>query len=89
MKFIYKVLIVLFTLTAYQTYAQDDMFKKDRKRVWRKWRSNRQSYNPYLDKKAKNKPSAKIARSSKKDDRKINRAVRKQKKKLKKKNPHH
>jgi hypothetical protein len=66
-KFIYRILLILFTLTSYQAAAQDDMFRKDRKRTWRRWRKNKQSYNPYLDRKAKNKPSALIAKGNRKE----------------------
>jgi len=85
MKFIFKILLVLFTLTVYHSPAQDDVFRKDRKKGWRKWRKNKQSYNPYLDKKARNKPSAKLARQNKKDLKRKNRAVKKQKRRISKK----
>lgn len=87
MKFVYSILLMLFTLSAYQAPAQDDSFRKDRNRIWRKWNKKKQSYNPYLDKKAKNKPSAKLARQNKKDLKRKNRAVKKQKKRLSKKHP--
>lgn len=87
MKLVYQILLVLFTFTTAHTYAQEDMFRKERKRTWRKWRKNRQSYNPYLDKKAKNKPSAKLAKANKKDIRKKDKAVRKQKKRIQGKKP--
>jgi len=43
--------------------------KRERKRVWRKWRSNKDAYNPYLKKKGKDKPSARIATGNRKEDR--------------------
>lgn len=52
--------------------------RKERKKVWRKWKKNNQSYNPYLDKKAKNKPSAKLAREDKKELGRQKKAARKQ-----------
>lgn len=52
--------------------------RKERKKVWRKWSKNNQSYNPYLDKKAKNKPSAKQAREDKKELNRQKKAARKQ-----------
>lgn len=80
MKLVYRTLLFFFFLSVYpiQSYAQDDMFRKDRKRVWKKWRKNRQSYNPYLDRKAKNKPSAVIARGNKKEMKRQNRIAKKQ-----------
>lgn len=86
MKFIHKALLLFFFLSVYpvQSYAQDDMFRKDRKRVWKKWRKNRQSYNPYLDRKAKNKPSAVIARGNKKEMKRQNRIAKKQMKRSRK-----
>ena len=41
--------------------------KKERKKVWRGWNRKRDAYNPYLKKRAKNKPSAQMARSEKRD----------------------
>ena len=42
--------------------------KKERHKIWRKtFRKKRQSYNPYLDRKRKDKPSAQMARENKKD----------------------
>ena len=52
--------------------------KKERKRVWRKWRSNKGEYNPYLKKTAKKKPSAKMARSEKKEMRRQKKAFKKE-----------
>jgi len=84
MKFIFKLLLVLFTLTSYQTDAQDGM-GGTKKKTFRRHRKYKNSYNPYLEKKAKNKPSAQLAKSNKRDLRHKNRAIKKQKKMLKKK----
>jgi hypothetical protein len=89
MKLIFKVLFFLFLFTTYQSFAQDNKGRREHHRVWRKWRKNKQSYNPYLDKKAKHKPSAKIANGNKKDLKRKNRAIRKQKRALRKKSPKH
>jgi hypothetical protein len=78
MKLIFRILLVLFLVSAIPVHSQDDLFRKERKRTWRKWRKNKQSYNPYLDKKAKNKPSSIIARGNKKDMRRMNRSAKKQ-----------
>lgn len=52
--------------------------KKERKKIWRRWRKNREAYNPYLDRKAKNKPSARMARGDKKELRRQKRLAKKQ-----------
>jgi hypothetical protein len=53
-----------------QVLAQDNLYSnKSHKRIWKRWRSNRQSYNPYLEKKKRNKPSAILARENKKASR--------------------
>ena len=84
MKILLRLLLALFILSHNPVYSQDDMFRKDRKRTWRKWRKNKQSYNPYLDKKAKNKPSAMMARQNKKDMRRMNKSAKKQMRRSKK-----
>ena len=58
--------------------------KKERKRLWRRWRSDKDAYNPYLKKKGKDKPSARIAKGNKKEDRQMNRKARRQKRRAKK-----
>ncbi len=59
--------------------AQDNLYSsKSHKRVWKRWRSHRQSYNPYLEKKKKNKPSAILARENKKAAKRQERKARRQ-----------
>jgi hypothetical protein len=87
MKLFFKLLICFFILSTTQFEAQNDgMFKqkKERKRVWRRWRSKKTEYNPYLEKSAKNKPSARIAKGDKKELRRQKRAARKQMRRSKK-----
>lgn len=87
MKLFFKLLVFFFILSVNRVEAQnDEMFKqkKERKRVWRRWRSKREAYNPYLEKTGKNKPSARIARGDKKELRRQKRAARKQMRKNKK-----
>lgn len=86
--FIFISLLFLFLLPL---AAQDkEMFKqkRERKRVWRKWRSDKEAYNPYLKKKAKDKPSARIAKGNRKEmrqqKRKEKRQMRKSKRQIKK-----
>jgi hypothetical protein len=78
MKIILRLLLALFVLSNNPIYSQEDMFRKDRKRTSRKWKKSNQSYNPYLDKKAKNKPSAIMMRGDKKELRRQKRAAKKQ-----------
>lgn len=85
MKLFFRLLLVLFVYTNSPLCAQNDMFRKERKRTWRKWKKNKQSYNPYLDKKAKNKPSAIIARGDKRELKKQKRAAKKQMRRSRKK----
>ena len=87
MKLFFKLLICFFIFSSTQVEAQNnEMFKqkRERKRVWRKHRSNKEEYNPYLEKSAKNKPSARIAKGNKKDLRQQKRAAKKQMRKSKK-----
>lgn len=85
-RFIRIFIILFFFLSVQAFYAQQkEMFKqkKERKRLWRRWRSDRDAYNPYLKKKAKDKPSARIAKGNKKEDRQMNKEARRQKKRAK------
>lgn len=58
--------------------------KRSTRRVWRKWRKDKDAYNPYLKKKGKDKPSARIASGNKKDLRKQKRINKKQMRRSKK-----
>jgi hypothetical protein len=62
-------LLFLFCLSQPSPAQDNSMFrqKKERKKVWRGWNKKRDAYNPYLKKRAKNKPSAQMARSEKRD----------------------
>ncbi len=85
-----KILIFIFAFTfvSNEMHAQQsDMFKqkRERKRIWRKWRSNKGEYNPYLKKTAKKKPSAEGARSHKKEERRQKRAFKKELRKTRRK----
>ena len=53
----------------------------ERKKMWRKSKKrhkNREAYNPYLDKKQKNKPSSVAAREEKKGTKKMKRDFKRQ-----------
>lgn len=87
-KIILSVLFFLFIFSFNEVSSQNnDMFKqkRERKRVWRRHRTSKDAYNPYLNKKAKDKPSARINKGNKKEDRRQKRAFKKQLKKSKKK----
>jgi hypothetical protein len=77
---IITVLLIFFFFLPDKACAQNEMFKqkKERKKIWRRWRKNREAYNPYLDRKAKNKPSARMARGDKKELRRQKRLAKKQ-----------
>jgi hypothetical protein len=68
-KLIVRLLLILFLFNTGDFIAQGDMYrqKKERKKLWRRWRSHRESYNPYLEKRARNKPSAKMAREERRE----------------------
>jgi len=92
MKLFTKIVLIIFlSLFATEARSQNkEMFKqkKERKRIWRRWKPNREAYNPYLKKKAKDKPSARIAKGNKKDlrqqKRENKRQVRKNKRDIRK-----
>jgi len=90
MRLLVKILLLLFVFTVnidHLSAQQNEMFKqkKERKRIWRRWKKNREAYNPYVDAKAKNKPSARMARGDKKDLKRQKRMARKQLRRSKKK----
>lgn len=90
MKLVFRIIIFLFVLSFYPTEMeaqQNEMFKqkRERKRVWRRWRKNREAYNPYVDAKAKKKPSARMARGDRKELKHQKRMARKQLRRSKKK----
>ncbi len=85
---------IFLVLTGFGLQAQDqnDLMqgKHKTKRMWRRHggkreRNNKTAFNPYLKKKAKDKPSAKIAQGNKRDDRRQLRRAKRQKRRAKKK----
>lgn len=90
MKQFVRIFSFLLLLAFYpqDNYAQqDEMFKqkKERKRIWRRWRKNREAYNPYVKAKAKDKPSARMARGNRKELKRQKRMARRELRKNKKK----
>jgi hypothetical protein len=83
--------VLLFVLPVEVQAQNDDMFKqkRERKRLWRRWRGrerkNKTAFNPYLEKKAKDKPSARLAKGNKREIRQQKRMARRQMRKSKKK----
>ena len=60
----------------------------ERKKMWRKSKKrhkNREAFNPYLDKKKKDKPSEKLNKQNKREQRKQLKAAKKQKRRSMKK----
>jgi hypothetical protein len=89
MKFLAKIflLFLFISLQPCEIQAQqDDMFKqkKERKRMWRRWKPKREAYNPYVKAKAKKKPSARMAKGDKQEMRRQKKAAKKQMKRNKK-----
>ena len=78
----FLVLLLLWLPSA----AQDDMFseKRERHRVWKKWNRKRDAYNPYLDRKRKDRPSQQMARDNKREIKKQQRTGKKQMRRSKK-----
>ncbi|MFN5183670.1 MAG: hypothetical protein ACK5D5_11680 [Bacteroidota bacterium] len=70
---------------------QDQLINnKPKERKWNKWRKkkemkNGRAYNPYLEKKASEKPSAELNQQNKRAERLAKRAIRKEKRKLRRK----
>jgi hypothetical protein len=88
MRLRYKIFLLLFLFigTPYLEAQQPkEMFKqkRQRKRIWRRWRSDRDAYNPYLKKKAKDKPSARMAKGNRKEIRQQRRREKRQMRKAK------
>jgi ABC-type multidrug transport system fused ATPase/permease subunit len=79
MKLFSRLLLALFFIATVplSLSAQKDEYKKERKKIWRQWGKNKESYNPYLDKKEKNKPSVKTAKTEKKELKKQKKLARK------------
>ncbi len=80
MKLLLSVLLPLVLVFAVPAQAQSGMFKqkKERKKVWRRWSSHKDGYNPYLHKKNRNKPSAKLARENRREVKKQTRVAKRQ-----------
>jgi hypothetical protein len=86
-KWISYLLTALFAISSPADYAQNEgMFKqkKERKKLWRRWSRKRDAYNPYLSKKAKDKPSAQIAKSNNRDQKRQKRQFKRQLRRAKK-----
>lgn len=86
-KIILSVFVFLFMFSINASSQNNEMFKqkRERKKVWRKHRTSDDAYNPYLKKKAKNKPSARINKGNKQDERRQKRAFKREMKRNKKK----
>ncbi len=80
-KIVFSIFLLLFIFSFSQVSSQNnEMFKqkRERKKIWRKHRTSDDAYNPYLKKKAKNKPSARINKGNKKEERRQKRAYKRE-----------
>jgi len=77
MKFIFTLLLFLFTLSSLEGYSQEQS-RRERKHLRKKSGKGGGPSNSFIDRKAKNKPSNKLSRQNRRDQRKINKASRKQ-----------
>ena len=90
-RYIAAILIALFASSTVMEAQNDAMMqgKRKQKRIWRKWGRKKgkgdQPYNPYLQKKKKDKVSSRLAKGQKKEIRRQRREYKKQLKKGKKK----
>jgi hypothetical protein len=86
-----KKIVVIFLLFLYVgslTVQAQFSESKERRKMWRKSGRKhkvREAYNPYLDKKKKDKPSSKIAKEEKSGSRKMKREYKRQNKRNMKK----
>ena len=81
-------ILLIFLFSIYLPVKGQFTESKERKKMWRKSfkrRKNRQAFNPYLEKKAKDKPSAQLNKTNARDQRRQLRASKKQKKRSMKK----
>jgi len=75
----YLILTGLFFLLQLNCVGQQSFSHESRahKKLWRKWfRHNREAYNPYLERKASQKPSAQLRNSMHSNDAKMKRKDR-------------
>jgi hypothetical protein len=87
MKKIVVVFLFFFYVCSLTLQAQFSE-SKERRKMWRKSgrkHKAREAYNPYLDKKKKDKPSSKIAKEEKSGSRKMKREYKRQNKRNMKK----
>jgi hypothetical protein len=87
MRKIISIIIILFFIGQIPAKAQFSE-SKERKKMWRKSKrkhKTREAYNPYLDKKQKDKPSSKAAKAEKEGTKKMRRDYKRQNKKNMKK----
>jgi hypothetical protein len=83
MKYLSYFLLSLFLAVQFPAVAQGSK-RKPVKQVKKGWKKSGTSYNPYLEKKAKNKPSAVMARQDKKELKRQKKAAKKQMRRSKK-----
>lgn len=83
LKYFSYILLSLLFLIQVPARGQNSK-RKPVKQVKKGWKKSGSSYNPYLEKKAKNKPSARMARADKKELQRQKKAAKKQMRRSKK-----
>jgi len=83
MKYVAYIFLSVFLAYQLPVVAQDSK-RKPVKQVKKGWKRSGSSYNPYLKKKAKNKPSAVMARQDKKELNRQKKVAKKQMRRSKK-----
>lgn len=84
MRFFY-LLFTVFLVASHSASAQSDPSNSgEAHRVWKKWSRKKNNYNPYLDRKRKDKPSARMARQNQKDVKRQQKEAKKQMRKSRK-----
>lgn len=87
----YLLHILIFTCILSLPLKAQFSESKERKKMWRKSArakrhgKNREAFNPYLDKKGKNKPSSELSRQNAKEVKRMNKQAKKQKRRSMKK----
>jgi len=83
MHYLLRLILLCFLIgIPLQEYGQDPGSEgRKTRRMWRKWRSKRMSFNPYLDKKKKNRPATKMQRENERVAKKTKKRFKRQFKK--------
>ena len=75
---LFPILLGAFVFQPIVVKAQFEESRK-RKKIWKRWRRDREAYNPYLDKRGK--PTREVSKQMAKDNKRAARSLRREKKK--------